>query len=89
MPVTYYKYQGNKGLRYFKMNDTIDFPNNEVVIQVCVSPGTAKKGRANCIGVYVIRRLTLLANYAFSAQLKECSKREYNLALKKILKQIV
>jgi hypothetical protein len=82
----YYKYEGFKGKRFFKMKETIDFPNNEVVIQVCLSPGTAKKGRANCIGVYIIRRLTLLGNYAFSNDLKKCSKKEYETALQKVLK---
>jgi hypothetical protein len=85
----YYKYNGNKGERYFRLNNEVNFPDNEMIIQVCVSPGTAKKGRANCIGVYVIRRITLLANYAFSAQLKRCTKREYTTALKKVLKLIL
>lgn len=87
--MVYYKYSGNKGERYFKMDNEINFPDNEKVIQVCVSPGSAKKGRANCIGVYVIRRLTLLSNYAFSAQLNKCSKKEYTAALNKVLKMIV
>lgn len=87
--MTYYKYLGHKGERYFKMNETIAFPNDEVVIQVCVSPGKAKVGRANCIGVYMIKRITLLSNYAFSNDLKECSKTEYDAALEKVLKLIV
>jgi len=89
--MTYYKYfnPDHKGERYFKMNETIDFPNDEVVIQVCVSPGKAKVGRANCIGVYIIKRLTLLSNYAFSNDLQKCSEKEYDAALKKVLKLIV
>lgn len=86
--IAYWKYDGNKGLRYFKLDNGIDFPDSEMVIQVCVSPGKAKKGRANCIGIYVIRRLTLLGNYAFSAQLKPTTKREYSAAFKKVLKLV-
>lgn len=86
--MTYYKYDGNKGLRYFKLNNELNFPDDEKVIQVCLSPGTAKKGRANCIGVYIIRRLTLLGNYGFSAQLNKCTKREYDAAMNKVLKMI-
>ncbi len=87
--MVYYKYTGNKGERYFKMDNEINFPDKEKVIQVCLSPGTAKKGRANCIGVYVIRRLTLLSNYAFSAQLTKCTKGDYDKALKKVLNIIL
>lgn len=87
--MVYYKYLGNKGERYFKLNDQIQFPDNEVVVQVCLSPGKAKTGRPNCIGIYIIKRLTLLGNYAFSAQLNKCTKREYDAAAKKVLKMIL
>lgn len=81
----YYKYDGHKGLRYFKLDGSKEFPESEKCIQVCVSSGEVKKGRMACIGIYITRKTTMNNNYAFLSQMKECTKREFNAAKNKIL----
>lgn len=81
----YYKYDGHKGLRYFKLDGSKEFPESEKCIQICVSSGEVKKGRMACIGIYITRKTTMNNNYAFLSQMKECTKREFNAAKNKIL----
>lgn len=84
--MSYWKYEGHKGIRYFHLSDTC-----HKVIQVCVDPGELKKGRTNCIGVYLIDRMTMMGNYAYFANpsFKPCSKKEYNAAMNKVLKLLI
>lgn len=82
----YYKYDGHKGLRFFKLQGSLEFPESEKCIQVCVSSGEVKKGRMACIGISIMRKTSMQGNYAFLSQMKECTKREFEAAKKKVLK---
>lgn len=85
----YYKYEGYKGNRFFKINDLANFPESETVIQVCVSPGAIKKGRGHCMGIYMIRRTTMLSNFVFLSEFMECTKDEYETAKEQVLKLLL
>lgn len=81
----YFKYDGHKGLRYFKTSDT-----DHKVLQVCVNSGEIKKGRTNCIGVYLIDRITLIGNYSFfTSGFAPCTKREFDQNMKRVLKLFI
>jgi hypothetical protein len=82
----YYKYDGHKGLRFFKLQGSLEFPESEKCIQVCVSSGEVKKGRMACIGIYITRKTTMQNNYQFMSAMQECTKKEFEAAKKKVLK---
>lgn len=86
MGAKYYKYDGPKGLRFFKLDGSLDFPDSERCVTVTVSSGEVKKGRMACIGIYITRKTTMNNNYAFLSQMKECKEWEFNAAKNKILK---
>lgn len=88
MAFKYYKYDGHKGLRFFRLDGSLDFPDSERCIQVTLSSGEVKKGRMACIGIQVTRKTSMNGNYAFLSQMKECTKREFVAAKKKVLKLI-
>lgn len=88
MASKYYKYDGHKGLRFFRLDGALDFPDCEKCIQVTLSSGEVKKGRMACIGIQITRKASMNGNYAFLGEMKECTKREYEAAKNKILKQI-
>lgn len=88
MASKYYKYDGHKGLRFFKLDGSLDFPDSEKCIQVTVSSGEVKKGRMACVGIQIQRKTSMNGNYAFLSQMKECTKREFEAAKKKVLKLI-
>ena len=88
MAAKYYKYDGHKGLRFFKLDGSLDFPDSERCITVTVSSGEVKKGRMACIGIYIMRKTTMNNNYAFLSQMKECSMHEFETAKRKVLKLI-
>jgi len=88
MASKYYKYDGHKGLRYFRLDGGAPFPESEKCVQVTVSSGEVGKGRMACIGVTMMRKASMLGNYAFLNQMKECTKREFETAKKKVLKLI-
>jgi len=85
----YFKYlnEKRKGERYFAIDDKAPFPESERCVQVVLSAGAAKKGRNCCVGIFVIKRMTMLTNYAFLG-LIPCTKKEYDSAFKKGLKLI-
>lgn len=81
---TYYKIKKNKrdymGDRYFRFN-----PMAEKVLQICVRAGLEKKGRPNMCGIYLIHRLTFIANYLhFYA--KPCTKVEFDKQFETVVK---
>lgn len=86
MGAKYYKYDGHKGLRFFKIDGSLDFPDSEKCIMVTVSSGEVKRGRMACVGIYITHKTTMKSNYAFLSQMKECTKKEFNAAKNKILK---
>lgn len=88
MASRYYKYDGHKGLRFFKLDGSLDFPDSEKCIQVTVSSGEVKKGRMACVGIQIQRKTSMNGNYSFLSQMKECTKREFEAAKKKVLRLI-
>lgn len=88
MASKYYKYDGHKGLRFFRLDGSLNFPDSEKCVQVTVSSGDVKKGRMACIGISVMRKTSMHGNYAFLSQMKECAKREFEAAKKKVIKLI-
>lgn len=71
------------GERYFAFSQ-----DSDSVIQVCVSNGNTKKGKANCSGVYLISRLTLLSNYLVIGYLETITAKEYKKQFDKMVKEL-
>jgi hypothetical protein len=68
-----------KGQRFFRFN-----PASEKTLQVVVFPGDEKKGKSNCVGVYMIHRMTFLSNY-FMYYCDPCSKAEFEKQFNKVI----
>jgi hypothetical protein len=77
------KYRDYKGRRLFKFN-----PVKEKVLQICISFGERKTGRANLVGIYTISRVTFLSNYRAIEYTEKCTKREFDNAFKRILEKL-
>lgn len=67
------------GLRYFAHS----IHTNDV-IQVVVSTGDSRRGKSNCIGVYVISRTSFFSNYFGPGYVIPCDKKTYLKAFDKI-----
>jgi hypothetical protein len=62
------------GEKYFRFNF-----NEDTVVQVCMNPGSiTRRGKSNIIGVYVISKMTLLANYLGMSYVEQCTKEEFD-----------
>ena len=69
------------GERYFRL----DF-SSDSVLQICAGSGdTQRRGRSNNIGVYLISKQTLAANYMAMSYLNSCTKRKFDNKLKSVI----
>ena len=75
-----FDYLGN---RYFR----VDF-DSDVCLQVCLSCGDVKKGKANNFGVYLIGKLTFFTNYLAQSYVLPCTKREFDNQFNKMVKML-
>jgi len=75
------KHSDYLGVRFFKVNY-----NSDTVVQVCINNGEPKKGKGNHIGVYLISRESLFANYVAYARVVSCERDEYVSAFKTVIK---
>ncbi len=71
------------GERYFKTSNS-----SFECIQVCVTTGDLKKGRAHTFGVYVISKLTLMANYVAMGYAIPTTEKEYKKAFNKVIEYL-
>lgn len=69
------------GIRYFR----VDF-NAESTLQLCISSGDMKKGKANNFGMYLISKMTFYTNYAACQYVEHCKKSEFEKHRKMIVK---
>ena len=75
-----YDYLGN---RYFR----VDF-NSDTTLQICLSSGDVKKGKANNFGVYLISKLTLFTNYLAQNYCEPCTKKEFEKKFNLVVKML-
>lgn len=66
------KYRDYKGERFFRYH-----PEDEDVLQVCFHYGKVKRGKAHCIGIYRIARLSFLSNYKGMSYVERIPKSEF------------
>lgn len=78
-----------KGERCFRVKFNIDDIEDIAVqvIQVCVSQGEVKRGRANTFGIYKVSWSSITSNYAY-ANMTKCSKKLYTKLFKQVLKRL-
>lgn len=69
-----------RGSRFFRVN-----PDEDHVLQICIYPGKVKKGRAHTYGIYLISRLTFLANYKAMDYVEKIPKSEFRKQFKYIV----
>lgn len=84
--ISYYRYKGRKGERYFKITDLPD--GTRRCIQVCLAVDIEKRGRGNMIGINFIKWISIISNYAWDSASRayhECSKQEYDQAFKRAI----
>lgn len=75
-----FDYLGN---RYFR----VDY-NASVCLQICLSSGDVKKGKANNFGVYLIGKLTFFTNYAAQSYVEPCTKKEFEKKFNLMIKML-
>ncbi len=73
-----YDYLGN---RYFR----VDFDSSKS-LQICLSSGDVKKGKANNFGIYLIDKLTLFTNYLAQSYCEPCTKKEFDSKFNTVIK---
>lgn len=75
-----FEYLGN---RYFR----IDY-NSDTALQICLSCGDVKKGKANNFGVYLISKMTLFSNYLAQNYCEPITKKEFDNKYKLMIKML-
>lgn len=71
-----------KGERYFAIVYLDDYP--VYALQVCLTAGECKRGRAHNFGIMRMSYVSVLSNYAFSDDFKPSTKLKWDKALKKV-----
>ncbi len=75
-----YQYLGN---RYFRIHF-----NHDTALQVCLSSGDVKKGKANNFGTYLIAKMTFFSNYLAQCYVEPCTKREFDSKFNLMIKML-
>lgn len=68
------------GIRFFRWN-----PNSGEVVQVCVTSGEPRRGRANNFGIYHITQVTFFQNYLALQYAIPCKESQFREAFSKVL----
>lgn len=79
----YYFVSQHRGERYFAIIFLDGFPMYG--IQVCLNPGTMKRGRAHNFGINRMSYVSIMSNYAFDSDFKLCTKKKYDTAFSKVV----
>ncbi len=75
-----YEYLGN---RYFRV-----CYDHDSVLQVCLSSGDVKKGKANNFGTYLIAKMTFFSNYLAQSYVEPCTQRQFEKQFNLMIKML-
>jgi len=72
------------GERYFRFNI-----HSEKIVQICKGVGEIKKGKSNTFGIYLVHRMTFMANYLSMGYLEPITKARYNKEFKQTILMLI